>query len=576
MNKLITILFTASLLACAATKLPQGKGGSTSGTETDTGSGGNPGTTGTGGGAGSGSAGSSGGTSATGGGVTGGAATGGSTATPDFAVTLVPASLSIAQGFSGSTTIHLVPTGAFAGEVLIVVGTLPVGITADAEPLAAGTTSGSLTLHAGPGAVLGSVSVNVTATAGALSHAMALSLTVTAPTAIPNISSVTLSPNSDGSHQIPQGHGRFAATVTGTNFTGITAARMTFPSSSGVTLAATDPIFQQTATHIDFFIEVAHGAELGDHLLVLANDEGVSPGSLAVTVTPLSVAQNGNDLVHTGSTASPFHTLQQALSIASSGDTISLAARTDGHNYGFDQGEALAAFVVPAGVAIIGNDSILQGQLSQAGLQIHGAGVSISHLSIEGFGQAIYFGVPSSSLDLNRVSLSGNTVGIDVESARDGTTITAKDSVVHCAAGATCVQTASDADISGLALFPTAGGTGLALNDGSSTIGKLKIEPQGGGSTGILLNNGAGLILSEVVTLTVSDHQSVGVKDQRSGDSLPILTLNRMTLNDGTADVSYDGPYSSADECTKTGTPGTSSILWRILGSGEITFVRPK
>jgi uncharacterized membrane protein len=106
-----------------------------------------------------------------------------SAATPDFAVSASPASVSIAQGASGSSTISTTVSGGFNAAVALSASGLPSGVTASFSPTsiaAPGSGSSTLTLTASSTATTGTSNVTVTATGGGVTHTAVVSLTVTA------------------------------------------------------------------------------------------------------------------------------------------------------------------------------------------------------------------------------------------------------------------------------------------------------------------------------------------------------------------------------------------------------------
>ncbi len=102
------------------------------------------------------------------------------TGTPSFTLAALPASASVAQNSSVTSTITVTDVGGFAGTVVLAASGLPSGVTSS---FAAGTTAGTqvLTLTAaGTAEVGGPVTVTVTGTSGTLNAATTVSLTVTA------------------------------------------------------------------------------------------------------------------------------------------------------------------------------------------------------------------------------------------------------------------------------------------------------------------------------------------------------------------------------------------------------------
>jgi len=98
-------------------------------------------------------------------------------ASPNFALSDSPGSLSITQGNSGTSTITVTPQNGFNGSVALSAAGLPSGVTASFNPSST-TASSTLTLTASSTATTGTATVTVTGTSGSLSHAATLSLTV--------------------------------------------------------------------------------------------------------------------------------------------------------------------------------------------------------------------------------------------------------------------------------------------------------------------------------------------------------------------------------------------------------------
>lgn len=98
---------------------------------------------------------------------------------PDFSMAASPASLSIVQGASGTSTLTISPQNGFSGSVALSASGLPSGVTASFSP-ASTTGSSTLTLSASATAATGTSTVTITGTSGSLTHTTTLSLAVTA------------------------------------------------------------------------------------------------------------------------------------------------------------------------------------------------------------------------------------------------------------------------------------------------------------------------------------------------------------------------------------------------------------
>ena len=92
-----------------------------------------------------------------------------SPATPDFSLSAAPASVTLTQGNSTTSTITVNPLNGFNGTVSFAASGLPSGLTASFNPTS-GTSSTILTLTASSPVSVGSATVTITGTSGNLSH----------------------------------------------------------------------------------------------------------------------------------------------------------------------------------------------------------------------------------------------------------------------------------------------------------------------------------------------------------------------------------------------------------------------
>lgn len=193
---------------------------------------------------------------------------------------------------------------------------------------------------------------------------------------------------------VRQGLGVIEIYVTGGGLGGFTDVTVN-PPFKAVLLSVSD-----SSVLVD--VTVPHGAPLGPQTLTLTGT-----GSLTVsgvfTVTPISVSVSGSD-ANTGSSASPFRTVTKGLSVAGSGDIVSIGQGT------YSAGEQWPVETInwpPTALSNIADGVIVQGA-SAAGTVLQGPGpdsglppssgysalvlqgsATVSNLSIEGFDRNI-------------------------------------------------------------------------------------------------------------------------------------------------------------------------------------------
>ena len=226
---------------------------------------------------------------------------------PNFSLSASPASLSVTQGTSGSSTITVTPSGGFTGSVTLSASGLPSGVTATfgTNPT---TSTSSVTLAASSTATTGTATVTITGTSGSTTHTTTISLTVTAP-AQPDFS-LSASPSSLTVKQGTSG----SSTITVTDIAGFTGS-VTLSNSalpSGVTAAfGTNP----------------------------------TTSTSALTFTASSTATTGTSTITiTGTSGSLTHTATISLTISSA------AAQQLIGNPGFENGTNTAPWTLTAGV----------------------------------------------------------------------------------------------------------------------------------------------------------------------------------------------------------------------------------
>jgi len=101
--------------------------------------------------------------------------------TPDFTIAVSPATLSIAQGAAGTSTITTTVLGNFNNALSLSVSGLPAGVTGAFSPnpiTSPGSGSSTLNLTVGASAPIGTFSLIVTGTGSSITHTVPLTLTI--------------------------------------------------------------------------------------------------------------------------------------------------------------------------------------------------------------------------------------------------------------------------------------------------------------------------------------------------------------------------------------------------------------
>ena len=100
---------------------------------------------------------------------------------PNFAISALPASVSVVQGSSGTSTITTTVSGGFDASIGLSASNLPSKVTAAFSPTSiTGAGTSQLTLTVASGAATGTYTITVTGTSGSITQNTTVSLTITA------------------------------------------------------------------------------------------------------------------------------------------------------------------------------------------------------------------------------------------------------------------------------------------------------------------------------------------------------------------------------------------------------------
>jgi hypothetical protein len=196
----------------------------------------------------------------------------GGTVSPDFSLSVNPASLAVSQGSPASSTITVSSTGGYNGIVQLSVTNCPAGASCtfssgQVSPPANGSTTSTLTVTgAGPG----NYSLNVVGSDGTRSHNATFSLTVNAPAGDFNIS-------------VPP-----TITVIRKSSTTVTVSVTAVGNSSSVTLSISG---LPNRTSSSFSVNPVTTSSTSSSSLTISAAPPAVPGSYPVTITGTSSTQ---------------------------------------------------------------------------------------------------------------------------------------------------------------------------------------------------------------------------------------------------------------------------------------------
>ncbi len=256
---------------------------------------------------------------------------------PAFSLTASPASLTVTQGSTGTSTISSSVSGGFNAAIALSASGLPSGVTASFNPAtiaAPGSGSSTLTLTASASAAPGTYPVTITGTGGGLSNTTSVSLTV-ASSATP---SFTLTANPTAVSIAAGGSGSSSLT---TAIAGGFNAAISF-SATGVPSGVTASFNPASIA--------APGA--GTSTLTFSSTAAVAAGTY-----PISVTGTGGGLTHTvtvtltvtaGTSGFTLSVSPSSLTVAAgAAGTVTVTSKITGS---FNAAISLSASGLPTGV----------------------------------------------------------------------------------------------------------------------------------------------------------------------------------------------------------------------------------
>ena len=205
--------------------------------------------------------------------------------TPDFTIAAAPASVSVVQGSTGTSTVTTAVSGGFNAAISLSASGLPAGVTASfsTNPIAApGAGTSTVTFTASSTATLGTSTVTITGTGGSVTHTTTVSLTVTSvPT--PDFT-ISAAPSALSVAKGSSGNSTITTAVSGGFNNAISLSASGLP--TGVTASfGTNPIAAPGAGTSVLTLTVASTATAGTSTITVTGTGGAITHTTTVTLT---------------------------------------------------------------------------------------------------------------------------------------------------------------------------------------------------------------------------------------------------------------------------------------------------
>ena len=209
---------------------------------------------------------------------------------PSFSVSASPASVSVLQGKSGTSTITTSVSGGFNSAIALSASGQPTGVTASFNPTsigAPGSGTSTLTLSVASSTATGTYAITVTATGGGITHTTTVSLTVTAPTT--GTFTISVSPSSGYLYQGQSGYAVVTTAVSGGFSSTIALSSSGVPSGVTVSFSPSSIAAPGSGTS-DFNLTVASNATPGTYPITIT---GTGGGITQTTTLTFQVVSRG-------------------------------------------------------------------------------------------------------------------------------------------------------------------------------------------------------------------------------------------------------------------------------------------
>lgn len=225
---------------------------------------------------------------------------------PDFVLSASPASLSVTQGSSATSTISTSVSNGFNSSVALSISGLPSGVTASFSPAsiaAPGSGSSTLTFTASSTATTGTFNTTVSATGGGITHTTVIPVTVNAATA-PNFT-LSASPTSLSVAAGSSGTSTISTTVSGGFNSAVSLSASGLPSGVTAAFSPTSIAAPGSGSSTLTFTAASTAAAGTSTITINASGGGVSHSttiSLTITTGGTTTQILGNPGFENGST----------------------------------------------------------------------------------------------------------------------------------------------------------------------------------------------------------------------------------------------------------------------------------
>jgi subtilase family serine protease len=208
-----------------------------------------------------------------------------STSSPSFTLSASPASVSVLQGSSGTSTITSAVSGGFNSAITLSVSGLPSGVTVGFSPISVtGAGSSTTTFTVSSSTAPGTYAITITGTSGDIASTTTVSLTVTSTTAGFSISA---SPASISINRSSSGTVTITSAVSGGFDSAVSLSASGQPSGVTISFSPTSITGAGTST---MRITVSRRAATGTHTITISGKSGSITHTTTISLDVLTAA----------------------------------------------------------------------------------------------------------------------------------------------------------------------------------------------------------------------------------------------------------------------------------------------